>query len=457
MTTIQTELNCKQTSLFIFFKNLHRIKRIAEMKKIITPFKIAGILVTCFITASMVYFKKEDTNQTLSNQVKSYNYAIGTQTVGSKYKFTNETMLLETAMEIKAMGSNLLKFSMHPRYCTENYGLPKNNKITSLTKLATLEPSIKKVLEMDFKYYHIWMYGFSQNTTEPAEQKDDTAQIKFINGYPKEYQEALYKEVYEFTTHLLKTYSGSGKVFYLGNWEGDWHLRSDYDRTKSVNLKTLEGMIQWSKIRQKAIDDAKRDIAYNNIEIYHYIEVNLVKKALEEPEANVVANSIVNVVNPDFVSYSSYDATNPYKTEKAINFHLKKSLDFLESQLSPKQGLPAGKRVWIGEYGNPSIRHTAEMQNTRSIWTIKASLEWGTPFILYWEMYNNEIQRDTGKQVGYWLINEKDEKQPIWYTHNSFYKESKNYIKNYISTNGMLPAFDEFRKEAVNFKSLNLK
>lgn len=395
-------------------------------------------------------------NNLYSNSlIESYNYAIGTQTVGSKYKFTNESMLLETALEIKKMGSNLLKFSMNPRYFSENYGLPKNDRINTLTKLATLEPSVKEVLDMDFKYYHIWTYCFSQYTPEPIGKKDDTAQIKFINGFPKKYEKALYKELYEFTSYLLKTYNGTGKVFYLGNWEGDWHLRPDYDRTKPVNLKTLDGMIQWAKTRQKAIDDAKRDTKHKNVEVYHYIEVNLVRKAMDEPDAKVVANSIVNVVNPDFVSYSSYDATNPYKTEDTLNINLKKSLDYLESQLSPKKGLPSGKRVWIGEYGNPSMHHSDDMQNQRSIWTIKAALEWGTPFILYWEMYNNEIKEDTGEQVGYWLINDKGKKQPIWYTHNSFYSESKEFIKNYQKTHDKLPSFDVFRKSALEFKSLN--
>ncbi|MBT4919300.1 MAG: hypothetical protein HON09_07505 [Flavobacteriaceae bacterium] len=393
----------------------------------------------------------------IEKRVASYNFAIGTQTVGSKYKFTDESMLVETAREIKNMGSNLLKFSMHPRYCSENYGLPKNDAITSLTKLASLEPSVKKVLDMDFKYYHIWVYGFSQYTPELIGKKDDTAQIKFINGYPKKHEDALYKEVYDFTSHLLNTYNGSGKVFYLGNWEGDWHLRSDYDRTKPVNLKTLEGMKQWAKTRQKAIDDAKRDVKHNNVEVYHYIEVNLVKKALTEPNAKVVANTVVNEVNPDYVSYSSYDATNPYKNEVALNKNLKKSLDYLESQLTFKKGLPEGKRVWIGEYGNPSIRYNDEMQNLRSIWTIKTALEWGTPYILYWEMYNNEIKKESGEQVGYWLIDDKGKKQAIWHTHHNFYNESKQFLKEYLKVNGDLPSYDTFRKNAVNFKSLNVQ
>jgi len=424
------------------------------MKNLKFPFVITLSAALSLITSLAITSFSSDVKSVVSD-IDNYNFALSTQTVGPKYKFTNETTLVETAQEIKNMGSNLLKFSMHPRYSTENYGLPHNDKITSLTKLATLEPSMKKVLEMDFKYYHIWTYGFSQYTPEPPGKKDDTAQIKFINGYPKKYERALYKELYEFTTHLLTTYNGTGKVFYLGNWEGDWHLRWDYDRTKPANLKTLDGMIKWAKIRQKAIDDAKKAVKNTDVSVYNYIEVNLVAKGINEPDAKVVTNSVVNVVNPDYVSYSSYDATNPFKTEKDTRENLVKSLNYIESHLKPKAGLPPGKRVWIGEYGSPSIQYNDEMQNLRSIWTIKAALDWGTPFILYWEMYNNEIKAETGEQVGYWLIDDKGKKQPIWYTHNEFYKESKEFLKQYKAQHNKLPSFDVFRENAVKFKSLN--
>jgi hypothetical protein len=416
------------------------------------------LLVALLGTLCYVGITSFDSNKNdIKNQVANFNYAVGTQTVGSKYMITEKTMLVETATEIMNMGSNLLKFSMHPRYATENYGLPKNDQINSLTKLATLEPSMKEVLDMNFKFYHIWVYGFSQYTPEPDGKKDDTAQIKFINGYPKKYEEALYAELYEFASHLLKTYSGTGKVFYLGNWEGDWHLRSDYDRNKPANMKTLEGMKRWAKVRQKAIDDAKKNIPHKDVSIYHYIEVNLVRKAITEPESVVLANSLIEEVNPDYVSYSSYDATNPFKTEKDLTYNLQESLDYLASKLKPKANLPKGKRVWIGEYGNPSKHHNDEMQNLRSIWTIKAALDWGTPFILYWELYNNEVIDETGEHVGYWLINHEGTKQPIWHTHHNFYKESKSFVENYIKKNGNAPCFDEFRKEAVKFKSLNPK
>ncbi len=410
-----------------------------------------GVLAYVIITSFTENRDKVDVEQSIA----SFNYAVGTQTVGSKYKFTDETMLVETANEIMGMGSNLLKFSMHPRYSTENYGLPHNENINSLTKLATLEPSMKHVLDMDFKFYHIWVYGFTQYTPEPPDQKDDTAQIKFIGGYPDSYRDALYDELYEFTVHLLTNYNDSDKVFYLGNWEGDWHLRPDYNKNNPADEKTLEGMIAWANVRQKAIDDAKRDTKHKNVEVYHYIEVNQVRIAMENPEVKVVANSIVNLVNPDYVSYSSYDATNPFKQEEILNSKLKEALDYLESHLSAKDNLPEGKRVWIGEYGNPSQIYDDETQNLRSIWTIKASLEWGTPFILYWELYNNEIKEDSGEHVGYWLIDDKGHKRPIWHTHNLFYKEARDYVKKYVKTNNTVPSFDEFRENAVNFKSLN--
>jgi hypothetical protein len=422
-----------------------------KQSKIIFRSVMSVIAVTGLIMAITAYTKD---SSKMEEEIDDFNFVIGTQTVGAKYKFTNKTMLVETAEQIQSMGSNLLKFSMHPRYCTENYDLPKNDDIKSLRDLATLEPSMKHVLDMDFTYYHIWAYGFTQYTPEPEGQKNDAAQIKFIGGYPLEYKEALYQEMYDFASHLLTEYSGSGKKFYLGHWEGDWHLRHDYDRTKLVNKETLQGMIEWEKVRQQAIDDAKRDTPHQGVEVYNYIEVNLVSIPMDDPTRITVTNGIVSEVNPDFVSYSSYDATNPYTTEEALNKNLKRALTFIESQLKPKENLPEGKRVWIGEYGSPANKYSEDEQNQRSIWTIKTGLEWGTPFILYWEMYNNEINPKTEEQVGYWLIDDAGKKQKVWHTHHDFYDQSRQYLKDYLELNNVMPTPTEFQKQALQFEAL---
>lgn len=393
--------------------------------------------------------KTKNEDKSVDYDIEGFNYIIGTQTVGAKYKFTEESNLVETAKAIKEMGSNLLKFSMSPRYWWENYDIEKNESITSLRDLAQ-EPSMKEVLEMDFKYYQIWLYEFSHYTQEPPGEKRDEYQIKFIGGLSDDYAQKSYHEIYELACYLLKTYSGSDKIFMLGNWEADWHLRWDYDKTKTPDPKSVEGMIKWFNVRQKAIDDAKRDTPHSGIEMYHYMEMNLSELAINNEVS--VTNSVLPFINPDYVSFSSYSASNPPNTEAEMKQMLTAHLDYINSKIQPKEGIK-GKRLFIGEYGWHEQAFTRDQINERSKWVIKTGLEWGCPFILFWEMYNNELD-ENGKNKGFWLIDDKGEKTPLYHTHQNFYKESKDFLLSYKKEHNRLPSQDEFSKAAVLFNSL---
>jgi hypothetical protein len=85
---------------------------------------------------------------------------------------------------------------------------------------------------------------------------------------------------------------------------------------------------------------------------------------------------------------------------------------------------------------------------------MKAGLKLDCINILFWEMYNNEIA-DDGSNRGFWLINKKGEKTPLYYTHQNFYKEAKEYLKQYADKHKKLPTDEQFRKAAVDFKTLN--
>ena len=417
--------------------------------------QILIITLSIFVTGSVFGSKKAAGN--FDKQIAEFNYVIGTQTVGAKYKFTTETNLVETAKAIREMGSNVIKMSMGPRYWWENYDIPQDQNIKSLTDLAN-EKSMKQVLNMNFKYYQIWTYEFSQYTPEPAGQKKDENQIQFINGLSDYDSIRCYREVYDLAAHLLKTYSGTGKVFYLGNWEGDWHLRWDYDRNKPANPKTIEGMTRWFRVRQKAIDDAKRNTPHNDVSMFYYLEVNLSDLAVAGKEC--VTNSILPYVNPDYVSFSSYTATNPPTTEVEMEKTLTEHLNYIESRIKPKAGIP-GKRLFIGEYGWPEIGtysneptvRTPEQVNERAKWVMKTALKWGCPFVLWWEMYNNELIRD-GVNKGFWLINDKGIKTPLYYTHQKFYQESKAWLKNYTIKYKKMPSQEEFIKAGISFNAL---
>jgi endo-1,4-beta-mannosidase len=305
----------------------------------------------------------------------TFNYVIGTQTFSPSYQFTKEPKLIETARAILAMGSNTIKF-----------------------QLKTLGPEERQVFEMPFAHYLVW---------------------------------AETDGLYELVCKLLKTYSGTGKTFYLGHWEGDWLLRgtgNTKDEDKVTPAK-IQKMIDWLNARQRAVDDAKCDTPHHGVEVWHYTEVNLVKLAMQGKKT--MCRDVLPKVPVDFVSYSCYD------TQKSPE-QLKAALDFIESKLHAKPGI-TGKRVFIGEYGFPT---SPREQDRLSRQVMRVGLEWGCPFVLYWEMYNNEIDKD-GKQRGFWMIDDKGVKQPIYHTHQKFYEKARRFVAE------RRPTAEEFARYAV--------
>jgi hypothetical protein len=358
-------------------------------------------------------------------EVERFNYVLGTQTIGAAYQFTNETRLVETAQAILDMGSNALKFSLGKTYYGERGNIPAADpEIRSLTDLAR-EPSHKRVLDMPFAYYVLWVYPFTPGWWD--------------KGFAAADQQKEYQEVHDFACHLLKTYSGSGKTFFLGHWEGDWHLRQGYDTStdESVTPAAIQGMIDWLNVRQRAVDHAKRDTPHDGVEVYSYCEVNLVRLAMQGRRS--VTNDVLPKTNVDYVSYSSYDS----------GIDLKPALDYIESKLPPKPGLN-GKRVFLGEYGFPTIHNTPAQQDERSRQVMCAGLEWGCPFVLYWELFNNEVDKD-GKQRGFWLIDDQGVKQPVYLTHQRYYERARRYVADFRQREGRLPTATEFGKVAVTF------
>ena len=251
--------------------------------------------------------------------------------------------------------------------------------------------------------------------------------------------EAERQEVYDLTQHLLKTYTGTGKAFYLGNWEGDWlltHTNPNY----APATNEVADMVNWANTRQKAVDDARRHTPHTNVQVYYYVEVNRVFDAMAGRAR--VANQVLPRVNPDFVSYSSYDALHG-----DIEKNLADALDYIQAELPLKPEIP-GKRVFIGEYGLPLLGNSAQAQVGLATFVMRAGLRWGCPFILYWEMYNNEVTPE-GRQRGFWLINDHGVKQPVYFTHQQFYEQARAYVADFKARNARVPSREEFGRAAL--------
>jgi len=296
---------------------------------------------------------------------------------------------------------------------------------------------------MPFSRYFIWTAAFST-------QKRITP---WHGPIKPDVQAAEYKEIYDFTKYLLTTYNDTGKTFFLGNWEGDWMLLMSVPEFATSVTKgkldappdAVQGMIDWGITRQRAVDDAKRDTQHKNVQVYYYIEANLVQKSVKQGRVSV-ASAVLPAVNPDFVSYSSYDSTNP---DKDMEHDLPAALDFMQSKLKPKPGLP-DKRVFIGEYGAPTVLFTPEKQAQRVREVSAAAIKWGTPYVIYWELYNNELTDDK-QQRGFWLIDDKDVKQPSYYTFQNYYADAKAYVAEFISKNKRQPSDKEFQRYAYTW------
>ncbi len=81
---------------------------------------------------------------------------------------------------------------------------------------------------------------------------------------------------------------------------------------------------------------------------------------------------------------------------------------------------------------------------------IRAALEWGCPFVLYWELYNNEVGTD-GVQRGFWLIDDKGVRQPAYDLHQRFLAQSREYVTRYQREKHRVPTSEEFRRAALTW------
>lgn len=358
----------------------------------------------------------------------AYNVRVGTQTFGVKYHFTTNTPLIETASAIRELDSDILKFYLGPGLARQ-YGIRIPKHITNLTSLAKLEPSCREVLDMPFQHIFAWTYPFSPS-----------GEVVWQDGYSRQERRREYEEIFSLSRYLLTNYNNSGKRFYLGHWEGDWYLLPNYNTTVNPSPTRMQGMIDWLNSRQAAVDDALLSTPHTNVFVYHYTEVNRVRDAMANSPSNnqrLVNAVLPSITNLDYVSWSSYDGMDLPEPD------LHATLSFIERNLSTnKASTIPGKRVFIGEYGWGGTLSSADQEApTRNY--IQQLLKWGTPFILFWEMYNNEPHKQ------YWLVDTNNVKVPCWHLHQRFINAARFKVAQFHETMGRVPSSDEFASMAI--------
>ena len=368
---------------------------------------------------------------------RSYNYILGTQAIGGPYQHGKGNRLIEQAENVRGMGSNLLKISL-AEGAASNYGsVEAARKAKTTLEYVQASPELQQALDMDFAFYQAWVHSFTDGA--------------WRDGVNMAEARAYYDEMYALTAWLLERYSGTGKVFMLGNWEGDWLLLGRQNRELDPSPTAVEGMIAWMKIRQLAVDNARAAVPHEDVAVYHYIEVNLVKKAMAGRAS--IALSVLPEVNPDLVSYSAYEAIkqSPKPDLMAIRQPLEQILAWLEGQLPPKEGLPFKRRVFIGEFGyhaDKSKPLTVKQQYMKSRFVMQSAVALDLPFALIWQMYNNEYaENGTSKEMS--LIDEAGRKRALYALHQTYLSEMQAFVAQSCRDSGALPNRDAFRARAL--------
>jgi hypothetical protein len=261
---------------------------------------------------------------TSTARTEPFSVSVGTQLFGAKYGFTDEPFLVEGAKGLLELGGDTLKFDLSPWY-PQTHRTQKREDIHSCLDLVKKGPGVLEAMDMPFRNLMFWVKPFSDSYTifRTGEFKPGEA-------------ERIYEEIYELTAFLLKRYSGSGRSLFLGNWEGDWHLTRVYDFEVDTDATAVEGAIKWFRLREKAVADARRDTPHHGVEVFFYVELCFVQKAMNGDRPAIV-NRVLPHIKTDYVSWSSYDTTRragEVGGEKGRRM-VHDALDYIESKLPP--------------------------------------------------------------------------------------------------------------------------
>lgn len=363
------------------------------------------------VAAASAAAQKEDPG------VGRYNLRLGSQAFGACYQFTTNDVVVEQAQHLLRMGSDIVKFSLDARSPQKAY--------ETLTACAQTHPVCRRLLEMPFRHYFAWTSAASH----PGNY--------WRKGPSPEQDRQEYEEVRELTRYLLTRFSGTGKRFYLGNWEGDWLLLgTGHHGTNNPPPEAVIGMRAWLNARQRAVDDAKRETPHGDVDVFVYVEVNRVRDAMRGrpgSEVRVVNAVLPHVPELDYVSYSSYDAQALKQSE------LFKTLDYIESQLpTNKASVISGRRVFIGEYGFGGGKRAPDQQLDLTRAYLARVLKWGVPFALFWQVYNNEPGNF------FCLVDASGMPTPCYDLHRRYLRDARLRVAEFRARTLRLPTDAEF-------------
>ena len=167
-------------------------------------------------------------------------------------------------------------------------------------------------------------------------------------------------------------------------------------------------MIRWVAARQRGIERARTAWKRSDAQVFHALEVNLVKQAMTR-SAPSVTTDVLPHVSVDLVSYSAWDTKDSPED-------FKQSLAFILQHKRPTSPFDTNG-VYIGEFGLPESEATPKVAFKRTTELLNVARKFGCPYAVYWQIYCNEKATASAKSKngykGFWLVRPDGTRSPI--------------------------------------------
>lgn len=296
--------------------------------------------------------------------------------------------------EVAAMGHagfHAVRLLLSPA-ARRSYGIPAiacDGGHMSLACLVKSEPYQRALSAKNIDTVMFTTYDFA---SFPRQRYLD---VQFL----KANRQQVFDEYRDLAETLMRQYSGTGKVFIIGHWEGDnqVYCGSSYD-FQTVDSKRdaclaqnperrLAGMAEWLFIRQQGIAEGRKQAiaaGASNVEVYHAAEFNTIFASRRVSGASIrskdfkgVLDTVIPLIHPDICSYSAWESVNRNR--------LTKDLQDIMKACAPAP-------VIVGEIGardNPDKRY-AKILN--ALQPLRESL----PIVFYWQAFEPRGSKDPG-------------------------------------------------------------
>jgi hypothetical protein len=313
-------------------------------------------------------------------------FTAGIAHVAGNYGFSQNNFLVEGAQKISQLGSDSIFVyltpwfrSQYPDKSTANWPAATP---TSVAQLAQTGP-YDQVFKLPFKTIVLTTYTFANADYLPGMAQSP------------ERQSAEENEFYQLTKYLYSEFSGTGKIFILKNWEGDWVGMGGQGNTAgNIPQNTVQDMIAWLKARQAGVTKARNEANDSSVQVLNGAEVNRVLDYAQQGLTRVI-NAVVPEVGADMVTYSSYDSTaignDAPSMEKAFNQALR-TID----KLAPDPLGLGKRRILVSEYGLYE-NQLAGGTSWRSQAILSTASQAGIYGAFLWNLYDNECKQPNGQ------------------------------------------------------------